>query len=106
MVERSKGRKVGEPAGHSPGDDDDAIEDDGGDDVNVDEDDGGDDDNVDEDDHDHDDAHACHDGDGGPSSASLFSHFFFKIIITFVTFLIGIPNVAGRAVSTVRDPSS
>ena len=28
------------------------------------------------------------------------------IFITFVTFLIGIPKVAGRAFNTVRDPSS
>ena len=29
-----------------------------------------------------------------------------EIILTFVSFIIGIPNVAGRAVSTVREPSS
>ena len=42
----------------------------------------------------------------------VFSHFLVDMLkillikITLVSFLIGMPNVAGRAVSTVREPSS
>ena len=53
-----------------------------------------------DDDHDVVDGDHLVDGDNGDTS--LLS----KIILTFVSFIIGIPNVAGRAVSTVREPSS